>query len=837
MSGVPDTWPLSALDAARAAGVSERTIRRAIARGELRARKHGGVYQISPDDLADYRARKGIGVPSRPAAHARAPGLPRPPTPMIGREVERASVRSLLLDEGIGILTLTGPGGVGKTRLALHLAAELAGAFDDGAFFVDLSPVRDPDRVLPRIARTIGVRAHGRRDISEAVTSYLRARQVLLVLDNCEQVLAAAPAIAELLAACPALQVLATSRAPLRLRGERQLAVHPFPVPLPDVSPDDLAGADAIRLFLDRARAVSPAFAPSTDQVRAIAGICRRLDGLPLAIELAAARSAVLSPGTLLERLSDRLGVLTDGPRDLPDRQRTMRDAIAWSYDLLSANEQALFRRLAVFVDGFDLDAALAIAGDSPANVLSGIGALVEQSLVRRAEQVGDGERFVLLETVREFAWMRLRERGELDVVRGLHADHYLNLAEHIESVLYGSEMRHWLDRFEIEYPNCLAALGHFVETGDATLELRLAGMLSEYWYYRGQIADGIAAREGALARGADAPPGPRARGMSELGFLVKAAGDTERALALLAASVPLARQTGDIWRLAQIRFMWADVLRHLEGRETEAIALLEEVIELVASHESAVDLYAAALDDLGELWLMRGNRERGVALVNRALTLFQGAANQLGIAQTHLRLGRLARREGKTRRAADHYGRSLRANLETRIMTHVGLPLAELSILARTAGYAEPAARIAGMVQAVTDRTGAAFADELASAQPGGEREMPGHTVREAFEAGRALPFDDALSEAIAVADALATGRTPPGAATQRTPLAPVRLSARERDVLVLLAQRYTAPEMADQLYLSVRTVERHVANLYNKLGVNSRRAATAVAVRHGLV
>jgi predicted ATPase len=508
------------------------------------------------------------------------------------------------------------------------------------------------------------------------------------MLDNCEQVLASAPAIAALLAACPALQVLATSRAPLRVRGERQVPISPLSVPFPETPVEGLAQSDAVRLFLDRARSTYPALDAMPDNLRAIAEICRHLDGLPLAIELAAARTALLPPTALLDRLSDCLRLLTDGPRDLPERQRTMADAIAWSYNLLDAEEQALFRRLTVFVGGFDLEAAIAVADATPADVLDRIGALVEHSLLRRMEGDGTDARFVLLETVREFAWMQLQEHGESDAIRGLHAAYFLSLAEHIETVLYGSEMRHHLARFEAEYPNCLAALGYFVEVGDATRELRLAGMLSEYWYYRGQLSEGIAALRGALVRGADAPTGPLARAMSELSFLLWSAGEARQALPLLAASVPLARQTGDVYRMSQVQYMWAVVLHYEEGRDVEAIALLEDVVELIASHQPPLELYPSALIDLGELWLLQGDRERGVALLHQALTISQDWAIPLHVAQAHLRLGRLARREGATRRAADHDGRSLRAYRESGVVTHAGLPLVELGALAAASGY-----------------------------------------------------------------------------------------------------------------------------------------------------
>lgn len=836
VSGPPDTWPLSAHDAARIIGVSERTIRRAIARGDLPATKHAGVYRIDREDLAHHYAspapRPGLGPGPGPIA------IPTLPAPLIGRAEECAAVRGLVLRDGVKLVTLTGSGGVGKTSLALQIAAEVAGVFDDGAFFVDLSPVRDPRLVLSAIALAIGVRETGQRALEEMIVTFLAPRELLLVLDNCEQVVEAAPRIAALIAACPDLHILATSRIPLRVRSEYRFAVDPLPVPASARQPVDvLAQSEAIRLFIERGRAVYPALATTEPDLQAIASICQRLDGLPLAIELAAAWSAVLPPRDLLTQLSERMRQPGAGPRDLPDRQRTVWETIAWSYDLLVPEEQDLFRRLAAFVDGFDHDAAIVIAGLPAATALERLGGLVEQSLLRRVERPGEGARFAMLETVREFAWQRVEERGESAGLRSRHAEYFLEFAERIELVLYGSEMRQHLDQLESEHPNCLAALGYFVEIGDATRELRLAGMLSEYWYYRGQITEGIVALRGALARGDHAPPATRARGMSELGFLLWATGATGQALPLLASSMTLVRQTGDNYRLAQIQFMWADVLRNQEGRERDAIILLEGVVDLIGESQPPLELFPSALADLGELWLQQGDRKLGVTMLDQALALFQESANQLGIGQVHLRLGRLARRDGVPRRAAAHYETSLRAYRHSGIVTHAGLPLAELEKLVAATGHLDVAARIAGMVQAISDRTGAAFDGDWMIAQPHGEFNVPGHNFSAAFEAGRVLPFDDALAEAIAIANALASGDPPPGGGRHRPSPAPTPLSPREHHVLALLAQRYTAPEIADQLFLSVRTVERHVSNVYDKLGVNSRRAAVDAASQYGLV
>ena len=446
-----------------------------------------------------------------------------------------ASARALLLEEAVPLLTLTGPGGVGKTRLALAVAHDIATAFADGAIFVDLSPVSDPTLVLPAVARPLGVRDAGQRPLAEVLAAYLRPRQALIVLDNCEQVLAAMPDVATLLAACPALQILATSRAPLGLRGEYLLPVPPLALPAetgalpPD--PTALAEVEAVALFVRLARAADSGFVLSVANAVAVAEVCRRLDGLPLALELAAARVRVLPPAALAALPGGRLRVLGGGPRDAPARQRALRDAFAWSYDLLSPGEQSLFRALAVFAGGFDAAAAAAVAGDDPVGVLERLGALVDQSLVRREARPGGDDaasgghvvRFGLLETVREFALDRLRERDEEDTARRALAAHFLALAAQARTEIdEPGMMRPWLDRLEDEYPNLRTALVALADAGDATGELRLVEALFRFWYPRGRLREGIACLEAALERGLDGPPGLRAAALSGLAMLCR---------------------------------------------------------------------------------------------------------------------------------------------------------------------------------------------------------------------------------------------------------------------------------------------------------------------------
>ncbi len=485
--------------------------------------------------------------------------LPVQPTSLIGREKEVAAVLDLLQREEVRLLTLTGPGGTGKTRLGLQVAAELAERFTDGVFFVNLAPISDPELVVPTLAQTLNVKEIAEQTLLDLLKASLHWKHLLLLLDNFEQVLGAAVYVADLLAACPNLKVMVTSRMTLHIRGEQEYAVPPLAVPDPKHLPDlvVLSQYEAVALFIQRAQAARPEFQVSNANAPAVAEICVRLDGLPLAIELAAARIKVLPPRALLARLGQRLAVLTNGPRDAPVRQQTLRNTIKWSYDLLDSQEQQLFQRLSVFAGGCTLEAIESVCaafGDEVGTVLDAVASIIDKSLLQQTEQKvrqeGGEPRLVMLETIREYGLERLKGDGEREAIQQAHADYYLALAEDTEPELAGPRQAVWLERLEREHDNLRAAMQWSLEPGEdghrREMALRLGGALQRFWIVRGHWSEGRNFLERALAESKEVAASVQVKALITAANLAHVQADNDRAEALAEKSWALCKELGD---------------------------------------------------------------------------------------------------------------------------------------------------------------------------------------------------------------------------------------------------------------------------------------------------
>jgi predicted ATPase/class 3 adenylate cyclase len=784
------------------------------------------VFQLLHPDLPSE-------FPPLKTLESRPNNLPRQPTPFLGREQQVAEVVDLLRRDDVQLATLVGPGGMGKTRLALQAAAELLEDFADGVFFVDLAPVIDPDLVPGAIAAVLGAREEGGKGIHERLQDVLAPKTLLLVLDNFERLTKAAIVVSELLAACPGLKVLATSRVPLHVRAERHYPVPPLALPDPSASSDAdaIARSEAVQLFVDRAQAVSPDFTLTSGNAPVVAEIVRRLDGLPLAIELAAARIRLLPPAALLERLESRLTLLTGGPQDAPARQRTLRSEISWSYDLLSVDEQVLFRRLAAFVGGFTLAAAEAVSSrDGEFEVFAALASLVDSSLVRQDEQDGQ-PRFVMLETIREYGLERLADSGEEPAVRSSLAAYFLALAQAAEPELTSLTQVAWLGRLETEHANLRAALGWALED-DAGTALRLAGALWLFWRYRAYFTEGRSWLERALAGSPVGMTRERAKALYGAAVLARQQSNNSQAAVPLDEALARYRELGDehgvadsLASLGNLAFEQGDLVRaerlldealvlwrgledtngiaaafvglgHLamdrgdldlaamlfeeslaSYRAFEAeweIALMRHNLGEVAYERGDLDLAAArqtealalwegledthgvayVLDSQGRVARARGELDLATALLEKALVLWRELGDQRNAAASLLSLGHVAGQNDRGR-AATLFQEALALSRET------GDPRLVVSLLEGAAGTAlgsqpERAAQLLGAAAALREALGVPV--------PRSEREDHDHAVAAtrtalgetafaaAWAAGRALPVEEAVNEALAL-------------------------------------------------------------------------------------
>jgi predicted ATPase/DNA-binding CsgD family transcriptional regulator len=766
----------------------------------------------------------------------RATNLPVQLTTFVGREQELAQVRRLVA--GSRLLTLTGSGGVGKTRLTLQAATDLVADYPDGVWLVELASVADAALLPQTVASALGVGEASGHDLTDTLTAFLRARRLLLVLDNCEHLLDACAELADhLLRTCPRVQILATSRQRLGMAGETAWRVPSLATP--DIrtvaGTDEIAASEAVRLFLDRARMTVPAFVLEDRNAVAVARICRRLDGIPLAIELAAARVSVLAPEQIAARLDDCFQLLVGGSRTAPSRQRTLRATVDWSYDLLSEPERALFRRLSVFAGGFSLEAAEAVCtGDGIArtDVLDLLAALIDKSLV--AADSGDSSvvRYRLLETLRHYGWERLAESNNRDAVQRRHADHFLELVEFAEPQLVGTpEQGAWLDRLERDHGNFRAALQWAIDARQSETGVRLAAALYRLWYLRGYLGEGRHWSNQVLAWAQDAPRTATARALRGAGLLAYAAGDYPEARAFTEQGLALAREIEDK-RLISAALNNLGIILIDQGDYPAAHAACEEGLAL--ARELADEPFVAVLlNNLGLLAGYRADYAAAIPLLEESLAIAQARGMQWSMAWSTGNLGNAAFHRGDFAAARERYRQSLALGQEVGDKRVIAERLEELAWVACAERQPELAVRLFGAAEVLRETIGAPMPPanraqydrsvDLARAQVGDVR------LAAMWAHGRALPLEQAIAAALSsdVGDQLR------GTNTQL----PGHLTQREQEVAELVARGLSNREIATTLVVSVRTAEAHITHLLNKLELRSRAQLAVWAVKHGFL
>jgi predicted ATPase/DNA-binding XRE family transcriptional regulator len=674
--------------------------------------------------------------------------FPVPLTPLIGRHEQRADVIRLLQDTRVRLVTLTGPGGVGKTRLALDVTEQVSKSFHDGAVFVDLAPLADPVLVISQIATALGVRESAARTVNAALRDFLRERSMLLVLDNFEHLLPAAPAVADLLLAAPKVKALVTSRAALRLRGERQYAVPMLRLPSADEGRDlaVLVRTEAVAFLVDRARAVQPEFELTSDNAAAVVEVCQRLDGLPLALELAAVRVKVLPVPTLLSRLEAPLPLLTGGARDAPKRQRALRDTIAWSHQLLGPQARVLFHRLAVFVGGWTLEAAEAVcnvAGDL--DVLEGLTALADLSLIRLNES-GAEPRYTMLETIREYARDQLAASGDESMLREAHATYFLRLAEQAKPHLSAAGQGAWLRRLEADHPNFRLALEMLATSDDHDAHLRLAANLGVFWWMRGHLSEGRLHLERALSH-TPAPTPHRAEAFIGIGRIVTSQGDVAAGETWLRQGEALARSLNIPTLLCAALFELGQAIEYA-GDVARAVPLYTSALT-VAGELSDAQPVSVVLWALSEAAYGRGDLETAGRLSEETIALLRAGGEEFMLSLCLVTTGEVALGRDDVARATVAYQEALELALGIDMQWAIAGALAGCAALAAARDHHVAAAELLGAAATIRE---ASHQDRFANFYHHAQTvqrvraALGEETFVAAWEAGRAMSTEEAI-------------------------------------------------------------------------------------------
>ncbi|MEV0716621.1 DUF4062 domain-containing protein [Asanoa sp. NPDC050611] len=704
--------------------------------------------------LTERFQESGVGPETAPPA-----AIPVARTQMFDRDLEIAALTELLTDEDVRLVTLTGPGGVGKTRLATDLAERLRPVFPDGVGYVELSTVNSPDLVVDAIARALGLRTSSTWRPLADIVAFLRTRQMLLVVDNFEHVIEAAPVLADVLAGAAGVTALVTSRSPVRISGEHAFALEPLAIPDRDITLDAVGHYGSVRLFVDRARAASGAFTLNEDNLPAVVEICRRLEGLPLAIELAAAKIRVLPPAAILQRIGRPLELLTGGARDLPDRQRTLRDTVGWSYDLLSFSERRLFRRLAVFTGGFTLDAAEAVGDggtDDVDEVVDSLDGLVQSSLVRQVSKPAAEPRFRMLDSIREFALDQLRDGPDWDSAHQAHAAHYLNLAVSVERGLNRLAEAGLLDRLETEHDNLTAAMGWFLDHHDPESALRLAEAIWVFWWLHGHIDEALRYLTRIFEMSEYLSRRGYGRALLSAGTMSLASGDLARGGPRLERALLILREVGDMEGIARA----AGPLGHLAVVQHDferARPLIEEASRLSAQigDDWQASIYHSRL---GTIALLEDDHDAAADEFHTALVAAQQVDDSLGtsVALYSLALNSMAR--GDFAEAHDYLADGLSAAYGKGDTNSAPLFIAGLGDLDARQGEPERAVRLTAAAAALQTPSGATWLGAYVLPWPDDgpdadslRRKLGNVTYDRARRQGAALGLDRAVAEALA--------------------------------------------------------------------------------------